>query len=249
MERQPPHPPAESGAPPAQPTALWEDFIDILYAPARVFARRRDGRFGPALVLSAVVGLALFFAFRGMFEAITDVAVAKQMQADPSLTPQQAASARETAAKFGVVTGVLQAVVGYPLLITLLAAALWLVGKIFGSTQRFAQAMTIAAYANLPRLLGTVVSGALFALGRPERVLSPYSVLLSPLRLVDEAALSAVQVALLSRFDLFTLWATVLVGVGLHVMGGLARSRAAMAAGLVWLVATMLTLASAARTG
>lgn len=234
----------------AAPTsALWEDFIDILYAPARVFARRRDARYGPALLVLAVVGLVLFFAFRGMFDAITDVAITKQMQADPTLTPQQAASARATAAKFGIVTGVLQALVGYPLLVALVAALLWFVGKIFGSTQRFAHAMTITSYANLPRLLGTVASGVLFALGRPDQVTSPYSVLMSPLRLVDEASLSAVQVALLSRLDLFTLWSTALLGVGMHVIGGLTRSRAAMAAGLVWLVATMLTLATAARAG
>lgn len=248
MDLQSPVPPPPAAAPSAPPTALWEDFIDVLYAPARVFARRRDARFGPALLLSALVGLALFVAFRGMFDAITDAAVSQQLQSNPALTPQEVASARETAAKFGIVTGVLQAVVGYPLLIALLATVIWFVGKIFGSTQRFAHAMTIASYANLPRLLGTVVSGVLFALGRPARVLSPFSVLLSPLRLVDEAALSALQVALLSRFDLFTLWATVLVAVGLHVIGGLARSRAAMAAGLIWLVATMLTLATAARS-
>lgn len=227
--------------------ALWEDFADIFYAPGRVFARRRDGRFGPALAVSMVAGLVLFFAFRPMFEAVIEAAIEQQIAQNPSFTPAQAAAARATGVKLGLVTGVAQVVIGYPLLITVVAALLWLVGKIFGSAQRFGQAMVIAAYANLPRLLGTVAGGLLFALGHPERVRSPFSVLVSPLRFMDEGALSPVAAALASRFDLFTLWATALIAVGLHVIGGLTRGRAAMAAAAVWLVATMFGLASAAR--
>lgn len=239
--------PGPGAADPGAPTALWEDFADIFYAPGRVFARRRDGRFGPALAASVAVGLVLFFAFRPMFEAVIEAAIEQQIAQNPAFTPEQAAGARETGVKLGLVTGVAQATLGYPLLITVVATLVWLVGKASGSAQRFGQAMVIAAYANLPRVLGTVVGGLLFALGHPERVRSPFSVLVSPLRFMDEGAFSPVAAALLSRFDLFTLWATALIAVGLHVTGGLPRGRAAMAAGTVWLVATMFGLASAAR--
>lgn len=232
----------------AKPAALWEDFVDIFYAPRQVFARRRDGRFGIALLVLVVVGAALFFLFRGMYESVTDAAIAQSLAANPNLTAEQATQARATAAKFAVVGGVAQAVLGYPILIALVAALVWFVGKIFGSTQRFGQAMAIVTYANVPRLLGTVIAGGLFALGYPEQARSPNSILLSPLRLIDEASVSVVTATLLGRFDLFTLWTTALIGVGLHVIGGLAKSKAAMAAGLVWLVATMLMIASAARS-
>lgn len=235
-------------ATPAPKTALWEDFIDIFYAPAQVFARRRDGRFGPALAVLVVVGLALFFAFRGMWEGVTDAAITQAIRANPNLSAEQAAGMRESAAKFGLVGGVAQALVGYPVAIALTALVLWLVGKIFGSTLRYGQAMTVATYANVPRLVGTAVSGTLFALGHPERVLSPNSILLSPLRFADEGAMPALTAALLGRFDLFTLWATALLAVGIHVIGGVSKARAAAAAGLVWLVATMFILASAGRT-
>ena len=162
--------PHDSAAP---KSALWEDFIDILYAPSRVFARRRDARFGPALLVVAVVGLVLFFAFRGMFDAITDVAITKQVQGDATLTPQQVASARETAAKFGIVTGVLAGGVGYPLLITPRRGAALVRGQDLRRHAAVRPRETIASYANLQRIIGTVVSGVLFALGRPERVTRP----------------------------------------------------------------------------
>ena len=234
---------------PSAKAALWEDFVDIFYAPSKVYERRRDGRFGPALLVGTVVTLVLFFAFRAMFAAITDVAIEQSMRANADATPEQIAAARKASESFGPVMGAIQALFGYPLLIALSGLLLWLVSTIFGSTQKFAQAMTIAAYANVPRLLGTVVSGTLFSLGHPERVASPYSTTLSPVRLVDESTLSAITAALLSRFDLFTLWTTLLVGVGLHVIGGLAKSKAALAAALTWLVATAFLVLSAARQG
>lgn len=47
-------PDADPTGSPADPsvakTSLWEDFIDIFYALSAVFARRRDGKFGYALL-------------------------------------------------------------------------------------------------------------------------------------------------------------------------------------------------------
>ena len=239
--------PLTDSAPAPKPTALWEDFADIFYAPAQVFARRRDGRFGIALLVIVVVGTALYFLFRPMWESVTDAAITQQLSTNPDLSPEQVAQARATAAKFAVAGGLAQALIGYPILIALVALLVWFVGKIFGSTQRFAQAMTIATYANVPRLLGTVIAGGLFSLGYPEQARSPNSILLSPLRLIDEASVSVTAATLLGRLDVFTIWTTALIGVGLHVVGGLPKSKAALAAAIVWLVASALAVASAAR--
>lgn len=48
----------------AEPTpskaSLWEDFVDIFYAPSSVFARA-DGKFGKPLLFLVVVGAVLYF--------------------------------------------------------------------------------------------------------------------------------------------------------------------------------------------
>jgi hypothetical protein len=232
---------------PAPNTSLWEDFTDIFYAPSQVYERRRDGRFGPALIVLALLGLALFFIFRPMWSAVTDVAIAQSLRSNPNLTPEQVQSARQMSEKFGVVGGVFQAVLGYPIAVAITALTLWLVGKMFGATERFAQAMTIATYANFPRLLGTAVAGALYLMGQPSEVRSPFSILVSPLRFVDESTVSPLVAAFLSRFDLFTLWTTALLAIGLHVIGRISKGSAAMAAGLVWVLGSLFAIASVAR--
>ena len=232
---------------PAPKTALWEDFTDIFYAPRLVFERRRDGRFGPALLVLALLGLVLFFAFRPMWAAVTDVAIAQSLRSNPNLTPEQVQSARQMSERFAVVGGVMQALLGYPIAVAVSALALWLVGKFFGATERFGQAMTIATYANFPRLLGTAVAGALFLAGHPAEVQSPSSILVSPLRLFDEGALSPLVAALLGRFDLFTLWTTALLALGLHVIGRVSKANGAMAAALVWMLGSLAAIASVAR--
>ena len=54
-------------------------------------------------------------------------------------------------------------------------------------------------------------------------------------------------VAILSRFDLFTIWSTVLVGIGVAVMARRSRGQGFTAAGLLWLVASLWTVLSAFR--
>ena len=54
-------------------------------------------------------------------------------------------------------------------------------------------------------------------------------------------------VGLLSRFDLFTLWATVLVGIGVAVMARRERSKGFVVAGLLWAVATAWAVLSGLR--
>jgi len=50
------------------------------------------------------------------------------------------------------------------------------------------------------------------------------------------------------RIDVFTIWVTVLVAIGLAVTGKISRGKAAIAAAIVWLVGALPTLASALRS-
>lgn len=234
-------------APRVAKTSLWEDFVDIFYAPSSVFERRRDGRFWPALIVYGVGGLLLYFLFRGMWEAVTAAGFDAAMRNRTDLTPEQVAGARAGMERFGMIGGILQSLVFFPLAALITGLLIWLIGKIFGGQESLGQAATIAAYSNIPRLLGLVVAGALFAAGIPSQVASPFSITLSPIRFVDEATISPIVGALLSRFDVFTIWTTVLLAIGLRVMGRLSTLNAALVAAITWLLATGFAVASTAR--
>ena len=61
--------------------SLWEDFVDIFYAPSSVFARRSDGKFGLPLLLLIVVGVVLFFLTKNAMQPIMDAEFARQSAA------------------------------------------------------------------------------------------------------------------------------------------------------------------------
>jgi VanZ family protein len=54
-------------------------------------------------------------------------------------------------------------------------------------------------------------------------------------------------IALLGRIDLFTIWVTVLLAIGLAVVARIPRSRAAIAAVVVWVIGTLPALLGALR--
>jgi hypothetical protein len=58
---------------------------------------------------------------------------------------------------------------------------------------------------------------------------------------------SQVMLALASRVDLFTIWVTVLLAIGLHVVGKITRQQAGIVAGLTWVVGALPAVFGALR--
>src|SRR3977135_292812 len=110
---------------------LWEDFVDIFYAPSSVFARRADGKFGLALLLLVVVGTVLVFLTKKPTEPVMDAKFARQSAAmlrkNPNMTAEQLSTGRgffETFAPVFFAIGLAVSIFGTGLV-------LWLVGKLF----------------------------------------------------------------------------------------------------------------------
>jgi hypothetical protein len=57
------------------------------------------------------------------------------------------------------------------------------------------------------------------------------------------------MIALASRVDLFTIWVTVLLAIGLHVVGKVSRQQAAIAAAITWVVGALPVVFGAIRQG
>lgn len=220
---------------------LWEDFIDIFMQPRQVFDRRRDGKFGLALL--ALVGLTaiLFFALKNGLGPIMDAEMAKQAAAmaakNPQITPEQIAASQGMMEKFAVVGYVLFLPIG----VVIAAVLLWLAGKLVGASVAFAAAMMIATYAQFPRIAELIVNALQGLLLSPESITSRYSVQIGPARFMDPSA-NPIALTVLGGLDLFTLWVTFLCALGLSVVARVPLSKGLIAAGAVWLVGLLPAL-------
>lgn len=227
--------------------SLWEDFVDIFYAPSSVFARRSDGKFGLALLALVVIGTILFFLTKNAMQPIMDSEFARQsaaaMRKNPNITADQMATGRgfyETMAPVFFALGLAITVLGTGLI-------LWLVGKLFDAKESIAAAMMIATYSEVPRIVQTLTNAAQALFMSPEKLNGVNSVGFNLARFMDPDHASAVAIALASRIDLFTIWVTVLLAIGLHVVGRIPKQQAAIAAAITFVVGSLFPLLGALR--
>jgi hypothetical protein len=224
---------------PAKPASRWEDFIDIFYAPSSVYERRANSGFAiPMLVVTVLVG-ALFIANSGVMQPIMDAEFARQtavmMRKNPQFTPEMATKMRSVGETFGKI-GVF---IVMPAGMVLTGLVLWMVGKFFDAKQTLAAAVMVASYAFVPRILENVLNGVQGLLMDPASLDGRYRLSLGVGRFLDPDTASPMLLALVSRLDVFTIWVTVLLAIGLAVTGRIPRSKAALAAVIVWIVGAL----------
>jgi len=228
---------------------LWEDFVDIFYAPSSVFARRSEGKFGMALLFLVIVGAVLFFVTKNATQPIMDAEFTRQsaaaMRKNPSLTAEQMASGRS----FFEMLGPLFFALGLTVSVLGAGLVLWVVGKLFDAKESVAAAMMIATYAEVPRIVQILTNAAQGLVMSPERLNSMNAVGFNIARFMDPDAASPLIIALASRVDLFTIWVTVLLAIGLHVVGKIPKQQAAIAAAITWVVGALPAVFGALRAG
>jgi hypothetical protein len=87
----------------------------------------------------------------------------------------------------------------------------------------------------IPRLVQGLLNTVQALLTDPTSVEGMHSITYSPARFMASDTPRWLLGAL-SRLDLFTIWVTVLIAIGIAVIGKVPRQRAAIAAVLVWIV-------------
>jgi hypothetical protein len=222
-----------SAATPA-PASRWEDFVDILYAPASVFARRATAGFGiPMLVVTVLVG-GIFLVTSGALQPMLDAeftrAMAAKIRSDPSLTPERVEMAREMGQKFQKV-GVF---IILPVTMFVVGLMLWLCGKLVDARQTLGAALMVTCYAYVPKVLEAVLAGVQALVLDPSSLNGRFRLTLGIGRFLDPDATSPILLAVVGRIDLFTIRVTVLLAIGLSVTGKVPRRSAVIAAALVW---------------
>jgi hypothetical protein len=227
---------AAADATPQEPAARWEDFIDIFVSPREVFARRSDGRFALPLIVATLAMVGLFFAMRSALATAFD---AEFQRAMANSSRQLSAEQMESMRSMSGVIGSVSMLVIIPISVFLTGAVAWGVGKLFDSVAGYRQMVTVATYALFPRLLQSVV--AIF-MGRTFDPATLSAASIGPAHFVDPACVPGWATQLLLRLDLFMLWSTVLIAIGLQVLGRVKRGPSYAAAALIWLIGAIPVL-------
>jgi hypothetical protein len=182
-------------------------------------------------------------------QPIMDAEFARQtaaaMRRNPNITAEQIASGRgffETLAPFFFAIGLTLGVFGT-------GVVLWLVSKLFDAKESVAAAIMIATYSEVPRIVQIVVNAAQALFMSPEKLNAINSVGFNPARFMDPDHASAVAIALAARFDLFTIWITVLLGIGIYVVGKVTKQQAAIIAVVTWVAGALPAVLGALRQG
>jgi len=217
------------------PTAsLWEDFIDIFTSPAAVFRRREHSGFGLQLLLLTVIFGILVMGTKSLLLLAIDADIARQgakmLHSHPEMTAEQIQKSRA----MGEMIGPIAVIILLPLMAVLTGLTLWLVGKIFDSRQTPSQGMMVATYAFFPKLLASIATAIIAFLSNPDRLNGVARVTMGLGALFDPDKTSPVLLALLVRVDVFTIWETVLLAIGLQITGKVSKSNSYLAAALVW---------------
>ena len=239
-------PAAVEGTPPAPAKAsFWEDAIDIFFSPADVFRREQNKSFWPPMlfvaIAIAIIVAVTFNTLEPIFDAEFTRATAKQLANNPQITPDQLATGKKfglSVARYGV--GVIMV-----LTMLLLGVITWLLGKVVGSAQSFHAAFVVAAWSYFPRVLGAVLGGVQGLVMDTSKFTSQLSITLSPARFMDPDASNPMLYQLAGRFDLITIWVTILLAVGMYVTGKVSKGRAAIFGVLIWAVGGLYAIRAA----
>ena len=228
-----------AAAPAPETAALWEDFLEIYIKPAAVFERRKAAGFGLALLVLTVVFGVLFFGLKGAFQPIMDAenarAIAKVMAKYPQITPEMMEGRGQMGGKFAPVF----VTIFVPITVLCIGLLTWAAGKMVGAALSLGAATMIATYAYFPRLLELLVSGAQALLLPEDQLTGRASTSLGAARAFDPDTASSMLMAVLLRVDVFTLWVTFLLAVGIRVVGNVPMGKALAAAAVVWVLGAL----------
>ena len=224
-----------------------DDYLDVFVSPTALFTRRSDGKFGQALLVMVILASILFFATKTAMAPIMDAEMAKGMagalKANPNMTPEQIESAKNIGAKFASI-GFVVIVLIAPFI---LGTVVWLAARVVGGALGFAQGITVATFAMYPRLVEAIVNAIQALLMDESKLTSRLSVSLGLGRLLDPATTNAYLLVLAGRIDVFTLWATALIAIGIKVVAKVSTGQAVGAAAIVWFIGAIPLLLQAMR--
>lgn len=243
-----PDTPVATTTPAPERAAWWEDFLDIFYSPSQVFERRRDSGFLVPLVVLVTVAVTLVLIGRPVLQPVYDSEMVRGLtmaaRSNPNITPERIEQMRSVNAKL------LPVYAGFGTLLAPLVVGLvlWAAARAVEARITVGAACMVATFAFFPRLLEGLLNIVQGYVLDPATLDSHYRLTLGPARFFGADTTSPIVLALLGRLDVFTIWVTVLLAIGLSVVARIPRARAAAAAVLVYIAGALPSILQAVRS-
>jgi hypothetical protein len=225
--------------PAAKPAALWEDFIDIFYAPSTVFERRRNANPWPMILIITVLVTAItvltFNSLSPVYEAEFRAMGAKQMAMNPQITQD----AIDKSLKFQMIARQWGGVF-FPIGMLVFALPVWLLGRIVGAKElTYTRSLVVMAWSSIFGVLTLLVIGVQGLLMDVSAFTSLDQLSLSAARFVDKAATAPFVYGALKSVDVLQIWALIVMAIGVKVTGRSSKN-GAIAYGVTWFVLASL---------
>ncbi|MHB0961921.1 MAG: YIP1 family protein [Gemmatimonadaceae bacterium] len=238
-------------APAPAKVSLLEDFVDIFFSPREVFARREKAGYALVMIIVTLVIGGLFIVNRGTMQDLMEAEMARgmaeAMKNNPGMTQEQA----EVGRKIGGYMMTFGAFIGMPIAMFLTGLCAWLTAKMLGASTSYSAATMVATYSFIPRIIESLTISAQGLLLDTSGLTGRFQLSLGVGRFLDPE-MSPGLLALVGRVDLFTLWVTVLLAIGLGVVAKLPKEKLVAAGLIMWAfgaLPALWTLGKAAISG
>jgi hypothetical protein len=203
--------------PAPEPMSFPARLLGVFISPGETFADiARKPDFIAPLILSVMAAVAVtetMLAKIGM-ERIVRASIQQSSRASTMSADQMEQAVRQGAAVGGVIAHI-AGFLGTPIFLLFIAGlGLLILNLILGAPAKFKTTFSVAAYANLPTVIGASMAIALILFGDPEQfnprnfIPSNVGFFLSP------QGTSKPLYMLASSLDIFTLWVLILLGLG-----------------------------------
>jgi hypothetical protein len=208
--------------------------LRVFYAPSETFEAVSEQRSAADwLVPTALVAAVVTVAALLVLPIVTEVGQEAMQQQMKDMSAEEREMVEKFQGKGAAQTATLIASPIAMFIYLFIAAALCLVlGKLLGGLLSYGQALAIMAYAGLVTLPQQVVGALLISARKMPEVQMGLGLFLS------EEALQSFGGRFLASIDPFLVWWTVIVGLGLSIVGNLDRNRAyigAIVLSLIWI--------------
>lgn len=229
--------------PPGEKASIFEDLMDIFYAPMKVFARREKAGFGTYMVIIWVLMGLFTFANRSVNMQIAEAQIDKGIAKAVAKNPQAAAQIEAMKPMQLKIGGMVQYLAA-PIWIFAVALLIWLAGKVTGVKVTYGQAALIVSLAVLPRILAMLLTTLQVVLTDTSSITTPAALSFSPARFMAADGNPKV-LALMTSLDVFRIWSAWLEAVGLAVMAKVPMGKALTASGIVFVLFSALAYITA----
>jgi hypothetical protein len=246
MESQNPVSP-DSPVPAPEKASVWEDFLDIFYAPGKVFARRANGNFWIPLLVVAVLIALLVLANRNVMRPIFDAEFARSTAAQMKANPNITADMLDRSRNIGFLIAEYGQIVLVPIAIVVMGFLTWLGARTVGGKITWNSALVIVSYATLPKVVQQVALSIQGLLMDPGNLTSAFSVELGPGRFLNADTAQPMLAAVAHRLDIFVLWSLLLMTIGVAVIGKVSKARAALFGIGLWVLTLLPGILGALR--